>query len=222
MFIDELRRAAERALRVELPGVLKAASAAFCAGSITEAEYEALDALIAAKRELPPVPKPAPRRAGSRPRTPESMERRRSWAAAGRMPPAIAARFTLGEAAVLAVMASEISKRGACRLALDQLAALAGVCRATAKRALRAAHEFGLIRIEERRLTGWRNDTNVLTIVSPEWLSWLRVGPKGGGVQTVPPTHTNLKNSLALKRENTLERPLEAAGGKPSNRRSRW
>ncbi len=56
--------------------------------------------------------KPAGARSGSRPRTDASMERRRSWAASGRMPPRLACRFTLAEQAVLAVVASEISKCG--------------------------------------------------------------------------------------------------------------
>jgi hypothetical protein len=210
MFIDEIKRAVEAAPRARLPELAKAIAGAFVAGNITEADYEALDALMVTKRALP-ASKPAPRRVGSRPRSSASMERRRSWAAAGRLPPAIAARFTLAEAAVLAVVASEICKRGACRLALDHLAALAGVCRSTAKRALRAAHTLGLLRVEERRLTGWRNDTNMITIVSPEWLSWLRLGPKGGGVQSVTPTHTNLRSGSALKRATIPVRPPAAA-----------
>jgi hypothetical protein len=134
--------------------------------------------------------KPVQRRVGSRPRSPSSMERRRSWAAAGRLPPALASRFTLGEVAVLAVIAAEVVKNSACRLALDHSAALAGVGRSTVKRALREAHGLGLIRIEERRLTAWRNDTNVITIVSPEWSAWLRLR-RGGGVQFGTGTHTS-------------------------------
>jgi hypothetical protein len=88
---------------------------AFTAGQITEAEAEELDSLINAKAAIPATEAPARRRVGSRPRSSASMERRRSWAAAGRLPPALAARFTLGETAVLAVIASEMMKRGACR-----------------------------------------------------------------------------------------------------------
>jgi hypothetical protein len=151
---------------------------------------------------LPAPEKPVQRRVGSRPRSSASMERRRSWAAAGRLPPALAARFTLGETAVLAVIASEVTKRGACTLAIGHIAALAGVCATTVKNALRAAHNLGLIRVEERRLTAWRNLPNLVTITSPEWLSWLRIGPKRGGGKFVPGTHTESNSSLALRREN--------------------
>jgi hypothetical protein len=65
------------------------------------------------------------------------------------------------------VIAAEMAKRGTYTLAIGHIAALAGVC------ALRAAHGLGLIRIEERRLTAWRNLPNLVTITSPEWLSWL-------------------------------------------------
>jgi hypothetical protein len=123
---------------------------------------------------------------------------------------------TLGETAVLAVIASEMTKRGACTLAIGHIAALAGVCATTAKNAFRAAHGLGLIRIEERRLTAWRNLPNFVTITSPEWLSWLRIGPKGGGGKFVPGTHTDSKNGLAQKRENIM---LRATSGSD---RAQW
>ncbi len=126
------------------------------------------------------------------------MERRRSWAASGRLPPNLAMRFTTAEIAVLAVVALEVVKRGSCRLAIDHIAALAGVGRSSVKNALREAHGLGLVRIEERRLTGFRNDTNVVTILSPEWTSWLRLrcagGERGGG-KTVTDTTTSLVRS---------------------------
>jgi hypothetical protein len=134
--------------------------------------------------------KPVSARVGSRPRTDASMERRRSWASSGRLPLRIAARFTLAEHAVLAVVAVEVTGKGECTLTLEHIAALAGVCRSTVKNALREAHSLGLIRVEERRLSAWRNAPNKVTILSPEWLSWLRLTRKGGGVKSVPTTST--------------------------------
>jgi hypothetical protein len=122
-----------------------------------------------------------------------SMERRRAWAAAGHLPPRSAARFTLAEAAVLAVVAAEVSKKGKCELTIGHIAALAGVCPTTVKNAMRAAHGLGFIRIEERRLTAYRNLPNRVSITSPEWLSWLRIGPKGEGGKFVPSTHTGFR-----------------------------
>src|SRR5215212_6824658 len=172
------------------------------AGALNDDDAQRLAELIhvrrTAAREAPA--KPAQRRVGSRPRTTASMERRRSWAAAGRLPPQIASRFTLAEQAVLAVVAAEVVKGGACRLAIDHIAALAGVGRSTVKRALREAHGLGLIRIEERRLSAWRNDTNVITVVSPEWSAWLRLR-RGGGGQFGTATNTS-SNSEPMRRTN--------------------
>jgi hypothetical protein len=120
---------------------------------------------------------------GSRPRTDASMERRRRWAASGRLPPALAARFTLAEQAVLALVAAETTRRGDCRLAVGHLAAIVGVAETTVRNAIREARTLGLLTVEERRLTGFRNDTNVLRIVSPEWTAWLRLAQKGAAAR---------------------------------------
>jgi len=109
------------------------------------------------------------------------------------LPPTIAARFTQAEAAVLAVVAVEVTRRGDCRLPIGAIAALAGVCPRSVRNALRAAEALGLLTIEERRLSGFRNDTNVVRILSPEWRGWLRL--RGGGCKTVQRTHTFLHSS---------------------------
>ena len=67
------------------------------------------------------------------------MERRRRWAGSGAMPPALASRFTLAEQAVLAVVAAEVVKHGACTLTISDIAALAGVCGHTVSNAMREA-----------------------------------------------------------------------------------
>lgn len=179
MFLEEIRRAAERAARVELPAVSVALWQAFGAGQVTEGEAEALSALIEARKALPVVTKVAPRRVGSRPRTDASMERRRRWAASGRMPPGIACRFTLAEQAVLAVVAVEIAARKDCRMPVGRIASVAGVSETTVRRALRAARDFGLVTVEERRVSAFRNDTNVVCIISAEWAAWMSL-PRGG------------------------------------------
>ncbi|HZI76895.1 MAG TPA: hypothetical protein VFD73_23255, partial [Gemmatimonadales bacterium] len=83
-----------------------------------------------------------------------SMERRRKWAASGALPPALASRFTLAEQSVLAVIAAEHQKHGACTLTINHIAALAGVCGQTVRNALKAAHE--LVNVEQRRVNGDR------------------------------------------------------------------
>src|SRR5215204_4118229 len=97
MFTDQLRRAVEASPRCELPRVSAALWKAYAAGQIEEGEAQALSDLIEARKALPVAQKPAQRRVGSRPRSHASMERRRSWAASGAIPPQLAARFTLAE-----------------------------------------------------------------------------------------------------------------------------
>jgi DNA-binding transcriptional MocR family regulator len=91
------------------------------------------------------------------------------------------------------VIAQEVARHGACRLFIEKVAALAGVTRSTVKRALKEAHGLGLIRIEERRLTGWRNDANVVTITDPAWLTWLRMRQRGEGSRKGPARNTKIQ-----------------------------
>lgn len=159
---------------------------AFAVGSVTEEEAPELSVLIEARKAVPPPStRPVRRRVGSRP-TPALMTRRRSWAASGRLPPRLASMFTLAEQAVLSVVAVEVQRSGACTLTLEHIAASAGVCRSTVKNALREAQHLGLIRVEERRLTAWRNAPNRVPIVSAEWRTWMRLRSKGAGGQAIP------------------------------------
>ncbi len=202
MFADEIRRAIEAATRLTLPQVTALLWRAYGEGKITETEAEALSGLIEARQtsaggpnspqsQSPTGSHPdeggatgqarvgsSRRTVGSRPRTDASMERRRRWAASGRLPPALAARFTLAEQAVLALVAAEIVRRKDCRLSVGHLAAIVGVAETTVRNAVREAVKLGLITVEERRLTGFRNDTNIVRIVSPEWQAWLRLARK--------------------------------------------
>jgi hypothetical protein len=114
------------------------------------------------------------------------MERRRRWAASGRLPPGLAAQFTLAEQAVLAVVATETVRRKDCRLAVGHLAAIVGVAETTVRNAIREASRLGLVTVEERRVTGFRNDTNIVRIVSAEWTAWLRLARKGEVLNTHP------------------------------------
>src|SRR5689334_2092526 len=209
MFVEQLRRAVEASPRVELAKVSSLLWRAYAAGQISEAEASALSEAIEARRALPAPQKPPQRRLGSRPRSPASMERRRRWAASGALPPALAARFTLAETAVLAVIAAEVLRHSACTLVIGHIAALAGVSETTVRNALRTARGLGLLTIEERRLTAWRNAPNVVRIVSREWLAWLRLrAPKesarGGGCKFAHPTPTEENNEGTPVQRNRL------------------
>src|SRR3954447_11331720 len=136
MFVEQLRRAVAASPRVELTKVSALLWRAYAAGQVTEAQASELSDLIESRRALPAPQKPLQRRFGSRPRTPGSMERRRRWAASGALPPALAARFTLAETAVLAVLAAEVLKHSRCTLTVGHIAALAGVSETTVRNAL--------------------------------------------------------------------------------------
>ena len=127
------------------------------------------------------------------------MERRRSWAASGRLPRNLAAQFTLAEQSVLAVVASEVKKHGACSLTIGHIAALAGVSETTVRNALRQAQALALLTIEERRRTAWMNHPNKVCIVSKEWAAWLRLAT---GTNSRTPRVQESKSGLAQKREN--------------------
>jgi hypothetical protein len=207
MFADELRLAVESAARVELPAVSVQLWKAFGAGQVTEAEAEGLANLIEAKA-LQTVARPPSRKPlGARPRTDASLERRRRWAASGRLPPKLASHFTTAEVAVLAVVAVEIAKGADCTLAISHIADLAGVGETSVRRALRAAQALGLITVEERRVSAFRNLTNVIRIVSLEWQAWIRLPRSGGGCQGKQGSNT--KDSRSPKKRS--QTPLKGA-----------
>ena len=120
-------------------------------------------------------------------RTPDrqrSLERRRGLAASGVLPARLAHHFTTGEQAVLSVIGTVCKAVGRCELPIDAIAAKAGVSRTTVQNALRAAKRLGFISVQERRFRGRASDFNVVKVVSPEWIAWLRLGgaaPRGGG-----------------------------------------
>ena len=172
MFVEQIREAVAKAPRGELPRMSAALWKSHAAGAIGDAEAQDLAELIHARKAIPTIPI-ARRHVGSRPRSPESVERRRRWTSSGWLPPHIAAQFTMAECAVLAVVAEQIARHGRCALALDHLAALAGVSRSTAKNALREAAGLRLVSIKLRPIRPFRHDTNVITIVSREWTSWI-------------------------------------------------
>ena len=257
VFADEIRRAIEAASRITLPQVTALLWRAYGDGKVTEAEAEGLSGLIEARTDAPGSRRPvgattsenaeapqnragSPRKpgVGSRPRTDASMERRRRWAASGRMPPGLAARFTLAEQAVLALVAAEVVRRKDCRLSIENMAAVTGVCRSTVKNAIREAAQLGLLTVEERQITGFRNDTNVIRILSTEWLAWIRLARRGdplpnrrgqaapsllggGGVKSVTSTPTEVLTLLESGKTEPKKGCRGAAGGLDRSDRAR-
>ena len=158
-------------------------------GQLADAEAEAVSEALqarrstfAARRTASPS-RPALDRTRARcPRSPDrqaSLERRRRQAMSGVVPSKIAANFTTGENAVLSVIGWHCRRSGVCVLPIDAIAALAGVSRTTVKRALRQARLLGLVLVKERRIPGRKSLTNVIRVISPEWLGWLKLGIGG-------------------------------------------
>ena len=159
-------------------------------GQLLDAEAEAVSealqarrAAFATRRTIVPVHTMARCRTMARgQRSPDrqvSIERRRRQAMSGVVPAKIAASFTMAELAVLTVVARQCQRTGVCVLHIDAIAALAGTCRTTVKRAFRQARLLGLLLVKERRIPGRKSLTNVVTIISKDWLGWLRLGIGG-------------------------------------------
>jgi hypothetical protein len=141
------------------------------------------------RRRAPPAPRlPRPR--------PASLERRRFLAGSGYLPAHIAQKFTLGQQAALAVVGQEVIARRSCTLPMDKIAALAGVSRTLVRSAFAEAKLRGLLTVDERRLSAWRSDTNVVRVVDPEWLSWLA---RRGGRRKPQPSQIQEKKGHPTK-----------------------
>ena len=154
------------------------------------------------------------------------MERRRRWAASGRLPPGLAARFTLAEAAVLALVAAETARRGDCRLAVGHIAAIVGVSETTVRNAIREARKLGLVTVEDRPVTGFRNLPNIVRIVSAEWTAWLRLTrkgsiPQGGGCKSANRTPTEVLDLGESRKTEPKKGCRQAAGDLDRSDRAR-
>ena len=142
---------------------------------------------------------PPKRKAPRSPNRRASIERRRTLAASGPMPPQLACRFTTGELAALRIVADAVRDKGLCVMTLGEIAGRAGVCITTARNALRLAAREGLATIEERRRDKRPNLANVVRVVSREWQLWIERGrrkssqkpvavSKGGGCKKMGAT----------------------------------
>ncbi len=196
MFADDIRRALQGTPRDRLAELSAAVWKGFACGAVSEGDAQQLAEEIAARKVIPPELAEARRTVGSRPRTSASIERRRAWTASGWMPPAIAARFTMGEQAAIAVIIAEAAKAGRCGLPIGAIAGRAGVCATTVRNALRQARTLGIVAVEQRRLSYDRSLPNLVTIISRELALWVRTRARielqGGGCKIVVATTNHL------------------------------
>jgi hypothetical protein len=213
----------------ELDEVIKRMWGHHFAGALTVDEAEVLDEVARTRREAiqerrtETRPKPrtaassAPRvsaRSQRRPDRQASIERRRRLVASGPLPPPLAARFTWGEIAVMRIVGDECRAHGCCTLHIDAIAARAGVHRTTVQNALREARGRGevpsstIISVQERRRSGQRSLTNIIRIVSREWLNWLHKGPSRSAMGVGSKCAT-------IKKTNTTDTGLFLRGTSP-------
>jgi hypothetical protein len=162
------------------------------AGAIAEA-VEARRARIKAGRPQPlPSASTGRRKPPSSPDRARSIARRRSQAASGAMPPALAAAFTVGEQSALAVIARQ---PGRCDLYIDVIAAMAGVCRSIVQSAVREAARLGIIKVTERRIPGRKSLSNLVEIIDQGWLAWRSIGFKKTNA-TITDLKTRTENAV--------------------------
>jgi hypothetical protein len=152
------------------------------------------------------------------------------------MPPQLACQFTTGELAVLRLVADEARAKRHCTLTLGELAARAGVGITTARNAIHEAAGHGYLTIEERRRDKRPNLSNVVRVVSREWLVWIERGRRnssadrgnakasasqGGGSKKMESTDKGFKQTYRGDRvsrgqhsQNLSQKPKEAVFGK--------
>jgi hypothetical protein len=172
---------------------LRDAAKAHYTGQISESEYGLLEEELrrAQPRREPAIPKGAgksrlalgwPRR---RPRRSPDREaaraRARTLGGGAYLPPVMRERYTECERAVMAVIAGQMKQLGWCDLSVAEIAARAGVCHRTVQNAVAEGVRQGHIAREEREQRGRRNLTNVLRVISREWLTWIQRGPRSIG-----------------------------------------
>jgi hypothetical protein len=225
MLADDIADRIAIACPDEIDGIIKDMWVDHTHGLLADNEMETLDEAARARREVlqRPETRPKPRTAPSgaprgsarrRQRSPDrqaSIERRRRLVASGPLPPPLAARFTWGEIAVMRIVGDECRAHGCCTLHIDAIAARSGVHRTTVQNALREAQgregRPGIITVQERRRCGQRSLTNIIRIVSRDWLNWLHKGPSQSARRVG-------SKCTATKKSSTTDTGL-SLGGKP-------
>lgn len=166
---DELARRVEEATferEAELLGPRHSADA------VSDARAEDYAELVATFRPRSRFPV---RRHIASPDREKSRMRRRRNGLSRMMPDQMAERHSEALRSVAHVIAEEHLVTGQCTLANDKIAALAGVCRSTVRNHRKAAVEQGeIIVIERPSSNGGPNDTNIIRIIDPAWLRWLK------------------------------------------------
>jgi hypothetical protein len=106
---------------------------------------------------------------------PEPSEPIKRLAASGLLPPDLASKFPKGQVAALAIISIEARGGGGiCDLRIDEIATRSATGPSTVQSALKTAKQLGLLTVEVRHRL-----PNLIRIVSPDWLAWLKKGYQG-------------------------------------------
>jgi hypothetical protein len=160
-----------------------------------------------------------PRRHIASPDREKSRLRRRRNGLSRCMPDQMAERYSEALRSVAHVIAEEHLVRGQCSLPNDQIAALAGVCRSTVRNHRKESVERREVEVIERPVRGGPNDTNIIRIIDPGWLRWLKKRAKTArgigckGFNPLRPTkERDLNNSRFPNVDNTGDKALPRDG----------
>jgi hypothetical protein len=182
-FAAEIAAAVENAPFAKLFDLSHTLWKAYDAGHVTDAEAQAFAERIAERRKAcQPESVTAfhkPKAAAAKPpqRSPDkqrSIERRRRLAKAAPIPAEHVDKFTVAEAAAVAVIAGEIARKGSCDWYLARIAAVAGTCKSVVRTAVKKARACGLWFMTERRRAGQKSETNLIRALSKAWGAFLR------------------------------------------------
>jgi hypothetical protein len=133
----------------------------------------------------------AARRAQRSPDREASVRRRRMLGGSCPMPHTIRANYTEGERSALNIVVQAVRSKGFCDLPIDTIAAEGAVSRSTVKNALGAARALGHVAIQFRPRKGRKNLTNVVRIIAPEWIAWLKHGGRAEPRAALPPSNSS-------------------------------
>jgi hypothetical protein len=143
----------------------------------------------------------------------KSIERRRRLAATQPLRPAMAARakLTISELAYARLIADDNLIAGDSRDCHDKMAARAGTCSRTIQRAQKHFEDLKWIEVERRPIEGQKHDTNIVRITSPEWLTWIMMGPSPIARQKRLATENQLFSraiEMLDRRRNAVDKPI--------------
>lgn len=143
----------------------------------------------------------------------KSIERRRRLAATQPLRPAMAAkgRLTISELAYARLIADDNLIAGDSRDCHDKMAARVGTCSRTIQRAQERLKELGWIEVELRPNKGRKHDSNIVRIISPEWLTWIMMGPSPIARQKRLATENQLFSraiEMLDRRRNAVDKPI--------------